>query len=64
MKTSIEITIQPTGQVRIDAIEFKGADCERATQYLEEALGVVGRRTRKPEFHQQHRPKLRQRLGQ
>ncbi len=64
MKPTIEIIIQPTGQIRVDAIDFKGADCEQATKYLEEALGVVGQRTRKPEFHQQRRRRIRQGLGQ
>ena len=64
MKPTIEIIIQPTGQIRVDAIDFKGADCEQATKYLEEALGFVGQRQRKPEFHQQRRRQVRQGLGQ
>jgi len=64
MKPTIEIIIQPTGQIRVDAIDFKGADCEQATKYLEVALGVVGQRTRKPEFHQHRRRQVRQGLGQ
>ena len=31
---------------------FKGADCEKATPYLGEALDVARNRVRKPEFHQ------------
>lgn len=49
MKQSIEIIIAPTGEITIDAVGFKGADCEKATRYLEEALGVAGKRVRKPE---------------
>lgn len=64
MKPTIEIIIQPTGQIRVDAVDFKGADCEQATEYLEEALGVVGQRQRKPEFHQYRRRQVRQGLGQ
>jgi len=44
---------------RVDAIDFKGADCEQATKYLEEALGTVGQRARKPEFHQHRRRQVR-----
>ena len=51
MKRTIEIIISPTGEVSIDAIGFKGADCERATAYLEQALGVVATKIKKPEYH-------------
>ena len=36
----------------IDAVGFKGADCEQATRFLEEALGVVGAKQKEPEYHQ------------
>ncbi len=52
MKRTIEIIIGPAGEIKIDAIGFKGPDCEKATQFLEKALGVVGQKTKKPEFHQ------------
>lgn len=51
MKRTIEIIISPSGEVSIDAIGFKGADCERATAYLEQALGVVATKIKKPEYH-------------
>ena len=51
MKQSIEIIIAPTGEITIDAVGFKGADCEKATKFLEEALGVVGGRTRKADYY-------------
>jgi len=31
MKPTIEVIIAPTGEIKIDAIGFKGADCEKAT---------------------------------
>ena len=37
MTRSIEIIVAPAGEVRIDAVNFKGADCEQATRFLEEA---------------------------
>ena len=46
MNRSIEIIVAPTGEVRIDAVNFKGADCEAATRFLEEALGKAGTRQR------------------
>jgi len=52
MKKTIEIIIGVAGEIKIDAIGFKGPDCEKATQFLEEALGVVGKKVKKPEYHQ------------
>jgi len=63
MKKIIEIIFSPTGELSIDAVGFKGADCEQATAYLEEALGVVARREKKPEYHQRHTNKHHQRIG-
>jgi hypothetical protein len=37
-KRTIEIIVSPQGQVQIDAVGFKGPDCELATKFLEEAL--------------------------
>ena len=54
MKRTIEIIITPQGQVQIDAVGFKGPDCELATAFLEEALGVVGAKQKKPEFRKRH----------
>jgi hypothetical protein len=51
-KRSIEVTVSPIGDITIDAVGFKGADCEKATRFLEEALGIVGARQKKPEYHQ------------
>ena len=63
MKRSIEVLIQSTGEIAIDAIGFTGADCEKATQYLEEALGVAGAKRKKPEYHQSRKTTRQQRLG-
>ena len=52
MKPTIEVVVSPTGDIVIEAVGFKGADCEAATRFLEEALGVLIARTRKPEYHQ------------
>ena len=52
MKPAIEIIVGADGGITINAVNFKGADCEKATKYLEEALGVVNRKVKKPEYHQ------------
>ncbi|MDB6025141.1 MAG: hypothetical protein JWM68_1364 [Verrucomicrobiales bacterium] len=62
MKT-VEIIISPGGEIQIDAVGFNGPDCERATRYLEEALGVVGNRVKKPEHQQRNRTKAQQKVG-
>lgn len=48
---SIQIIVKPDGKLTIDAIGFEGADCEKATGFLEEALGQPGKRDRKPEYY-------------
>lgn len=63
MKPAIEVIVAPSGEIQIEAVGFKGADCERATRFLEEALGVVGNRVKKPEYHQARTAKRQQRVG-
>ena len=63
MKRTIEIIIGPGGELQIDAVGFKGPDCEQATKFLEGALGVVGQKTKKPEYHQRTAAQAKQRLG-
>jgi len=64
MKQSIEVIIALTGEITIDAVGFRGADCEKATHFLEEALGVVGKKVKKPEYHQGQQLNHQQRIGQ
>ena len=63
MNKTIEVIISLGGEIQIDAVGFKGADCEKATQILEEALGVVGKKIKKPEYHQNTRNAAKQRIG-
>jgi hypothetical protein len=63
MKRSIEILIAPDGKLTIDAIGFKGADCDQATKFLETALGLTAAKQRKPEYQQTTRRQTQQRLG-
>lgn len=52
MKPSITVEVSPTGELQIEGHGFKGPECEQATRFLEEALGMVRAKARKPEFHQ------------
>jgi hypothetical protein len=47
----IEVIVSPDGEVTIDVVGFKGQGCEKATKALEEAMGITGKRNRKPEYH-------------
>lgn len=47
----IKVTIEPTGEVKIEALGFTGNACTKATETIERALGKPGKRTHKPEFY-------------
>ena len=51
MAKSIEVIVKPDGTIKIDAVGFQGADCEKATRFLEQALGTVAGKQKKPEFY-------------
>ena len=63
MNKTIEIIIAATGEIQIDAVGFKGPDCEKATQFLEQALGVLGKKIKKPEYHQRSTRTNQQKIG-
>ncbi len=63
MKPTIEIVVSSTGEFIIEGVGFKGPGCEKATKFLEEALGVVNSKVKKPEFHQQAVVHKQQQLG-
>jgi hypothetical protein len=63
MNRTIEIIVSPIGDIQIDAVGFKGPDCEKATAFLEQALGVVGKKLKKPKCHQHSTRTNQQRIG-
>ena len=63
MNRTIEIVVSPKGDILIDAVGFKGTDCERATKFLEQALGVQAQKVRKPEYLQSTTTKTQQQVG-
>jgi hypothetical protein len=63
MNRSIEILILPDGSITIDAVGFKGANCDQATEFLEQALGLTAEKRRKLEFYQTQRRQHQQRVG-
>jgi hypothetical protein len=64
MKPIIEITVTPDGAISINAVNFTGTDCEQATKHLEAELGVVTKKVKKTEYHQQAKTNNQQRIGQ
>ena len=60
---AIEIIVDTQGGLKIDALNFQGPDCEKATRFLEEALGEVIVKRKKPEYHQCRTAKQKQRIG-
>ena len=53
MAKTIEVIVTADGSLKIDAVGFKGADCEKATVFLERALGKVSGKQKKPEYYRQ-----------
>ena len=51
MSKTIKVVIDQDGSVEIEAIGYKGPECEKATQALEEAIGDVVSRKKKPEYN-------------
>jgi uncharacterized glyoxalase superfamily protein PhnB len=60
---SIEVVVQPDGSLKIEALGFQGADCEKATAFLEKALGTTLTRKRKAERYQATAAKSTQKVG-
>lgn len=64
MKRQVIMNIAPDGTVTIDAVGYKGADCKKATEALEKALGNVTSDTKKPEYMQTATVAAAQKAGQ
>ena len=62
-KRSIDVIVMPDGQLIIDAVGFKGAACDKATRFLEEALGRIATKQRKPAYDERNRTQAKQRVG-
>ncbi len=62
-RKSIEIVVNTDGSLKIEALGFAGPDCEKATAFLEQALGVASTRKRKVEYYQGVVAKRDQQVG-
>ncbi len=53
MPRVIEVVVSPTGETTLQTKGYAGADCLRASAFLEQALGVVADDRKTVEFHQE-----------
>jgi hypothetical protein len=51
MKT-IEITVSPEGETKVETKGFEGAECRQASRFIEEALGQLTAEQLTAEFYQ------------
>ena len=51
MKT-IEITISPKGETKVETKGFSGGECREASRFIEQALGTRTAETLTAEYHQ------------
>ena len=51
----IEVIVSPVGEITVQTKGFVGQDCVTASQFLEQALGVVHRERKTAEFYQTSR---------
>ncbi|MCA9124755.1 MAG: DUF2997 domain-containing protein [Planctomycetaceae bacterium] len=49
---TIVITVSPQGETHLETKGFAGAECRRASQFLETALGAASQEQLTAEFHQ------------
>ncbi len=52
-RREIQFTIDDNGEVSIQVLGVKGAECERITREIELALGMVSARQHTSEYYQQ-----------
>ncbi|MEQ8854792.1 DUF2997 domain-containing protein [Gimesia sp.] len=52
MNRTIEITVTPDGQTRVETKGFSGAGCREASRFIEEALGKRASERTTAEFFQ------------
>jgi hypothetical protein len=51
----IDVWISPEGAITLDAVGYTGTTCEEATRFLEESLGIVGRKQRTRDYYRRQK---------
>jgi hypothetical protein len=52
MPRIIEVTVSPRGETTVQTKGYAGADCQNASKFLEQALGVTTAESKTAEFYQ------------
>ena len=52
MNKTIEITVSPTGQTKVETRGFSGGECREASRFVEQALGTRSAETLTAEYYQ------------
>ena len=52
MSKTIEITVDPKGETKVETRGFAGAECREASRFVEQALGQRTAEALTAEFHQ------------
>jgi hypothetical protein len=52
MPRIIEVVVSPTGETTVQTKGYAGADCQQASRFLEQALGVPTAEHNTAEFYQ------------
>ena len=52
MSRIIEVIVAPSGKTRVQTKGYAGAECRRASEFLEQALGCVAHEQLTGEFYQ------------
>ena len=60
---SIEVIVYGDGSIKIEAMGFRGPDCEKATTAFEQALGNPSGRRKKADYYAALTQKQQQKLG-
>lgn len=48
----IIVEVSPDGEVKIEAVGYRGQSCAKATEALEKAMGLPGKSVKKKEYFQ------------
>ena len=51
MSKIIEIIVSPNGETKLETKGFAGAECQQASKFIEQALGVAAGEQVTAEFH-------------
>jgi len=51
MSRVIEVNVSPTGEVSVQTKGYAGSDCQQASKFLEQALGISLTETKTAEFY-------------